>query len=131
MCRLLVAAFNAEPWNDRWTHHTATHELTWTMEVSGFVGLVSIDDGVVAFATGHLEPDDRREVFYLKTFCVKPNAQGMGVGGRLLTRLKEQLSESGVNTIYLTTHKGTPAEAFYKKHGYKIRNEDIIMKREW
>ena len=63
---LLVASFNAEPWNDEWTLDTAKKELTWTMGVPGFVGLVSLDEGVVAFATGYREPDDRREVFYLK-----------------------------------------------------------------
>jgi hypothetical protein len=28
--RLLVATFNAEPWNDEWTLDTAKKELTWT-----------------------------------------------------------------------------------------------------
>jgi aminoglycoside 6'-N-acetyltransferase I len=129
--RLLVATFNAEPWNDEWTLDTAKKELTWTMGVPGFVGLVSLDEGVVAFATGYREPDDRREVFYLKTFCVKPDAQGTGVGSRLLGHLREHLDKGGVNTIYLITHKGTPAEAFYRKNGYTVNPEDIVMTYEW
>ena len=129
--RLLVATFNAEPWNDEWTLDTAKKELTWTMGVPGFVGLVSLDEGVVAFATGYREPDDRREVFYLKTFCVKPVAQGTGVGSRLLGHLREHLDKGGVNTIYLITHKGTPAEAFYRKNGYSASSEDIVMTQEW
>jgi aminoglycoside 6'-N-acetyltransferase I len=99
--------------------------------VPGFVGLVSIADEVVAFATGYREPDDKREVFYLKTFCVRPDVQGTGVGSRLLGRLKEELGKSGVNTIYLITHKETPAEAFYKKNGYTVNSEDIVMTHEW
>jgi aminoglycoside 6'-N-acetyltransferase I len=129
--RLLVATFNAEPWNDEWTLDTAKKELTWTMGVPGFVGLVSLDEGVVAFATGYREPDDRREVFYLKTFCVKPDAQGTGVGSRLLGYLREHLDKGGVNTIYLITHRGTPAEAFYRKNGYTVNPEDIVMTYEW
>ena len=128
---LLVATFNAEPWNDNWTLDTAKQEITWTMEVPGFVGLVSLDKGVVAFATGYREPDDRRDVFYLKTFCVSPDAQGTGVGSRLIGHLKERLGGRGVNTIYLITHKGTPAEAFYRKNGYSVSSEDIIMTQEW
>ncbi len=50
-----VATFNAEPWNDDWTFDTAKRELTWTMGVPGFAGLVSLDEGVVAFATGYRE----------------------------------------------------------------------------
>jgi len=129
--RLLVSTFNAEPWNDEWTLGTAKQELTWTAEVPGFVGLVSLDEAVVAFATGWREPDDRREVFFLKTFCVRPDAQGTGVGSRLLEYLKDHLGKSGVNTIYLITHKGTPAEGFYSKNGYTVNRDDIVMTHEW
>jgi aminoglycoside 6'-N-acetyltransferase I len=129
--RLLVYAFNAEPWNDAWTLETARQELAWTMGVPGFAGLVSLDGQVLAFATGWREPDDRRDVFFLKTFCVNPNAQGTGVGSRLLVRLEEYLDECGVNTIYLITHRGTPAEGFYIKNGYTVNPEDVVMTREW
>jgi aminoglycoside 6'-N-acetyltransferase I len=129
--RLLVSAFNAEPWNDEWTFETAKRELTWTMGVPGFAGLVSLGGEVLAFATGWREPDDRREVFYLKTFCVRPDAQGTGVGSRLLGRLEAYLDESGVNTIYLITHRGAPAEGFYRKNGYTVNPEDVVMAREW
>jgi GNAT superfamily N-acetyltransferase len=87
--------------------------------------------GVVAFATGYREPDDRREVYFLRTLCVRPEAQGAGVGSRLIGHLKEHLGKSGVNTIYLVTHRGIPAERFYRKHGYKINDEDIMMTHEW
>ena len=128
---LLISTFNAEPWNSNWTLDTAKKELMWTMGVPGFVGLVSIAGGVKAFATGYREPDDTRDVFYLKTFCVRPEAQGTGVGSRLIASLKEHLGRNGVNTIYLITHKGTPAETFYKKNGYTVNAEDIVMTYEW
>ena len=129
--RLAVATFNTEPWNDAWTFDTAKRELAWTMGVPGFTGLVSLNGGVVAFATGYREPDDRREVYFLRTLCVRPEAQGAGVGSRLIGHLKEHLGKSGVNTIYLVTHRGIPAERFYRKHGYKINDEDIMMTHEW
>ena len=129
--RLAVATFNAEPWNDEWTFDTARRELAWTMGVPGFAGLVSLDGGVVAFATGYREPDDRREVFFLRTLCVSPESQGTGVGSRLIGHLKEHLGKGGVNTIYLITRKGIPAERFYGKHGYRINDEDIVMTHEW
>jgi aminoglycoside 6'-N-acetyltransferase I len=128
---LAVATFNAGPWNDEWTFDTAKRELAWTMEVPGFAGLVLLDERVVAFATGYREPDDRREVFFLRTLCVRPESQGTGVGSRLIGHLEEHLGESGVNTIYLITHKGIPAERFYRKHGYEINDEDIVMTHEW
>jgi aminoglycoside 6'-N-acetyltransferase I len=128
---LAVATFNAEPWNNEWTFDTAKRELAWTMGVPGFAGLVSLDGGMVAFATGYRELDDRREVFFLRTLCVGPEAQGTGVGSRLLGHLEEHLGKIGVNATYLVTRKGIPAERFYTKHGYKINGEDIVMVHEW
>ncbi len=128
---LLASVFSAEPWNANYTFDTAKKELAWTLDVPGFVGLVALDEGVVAFAVGYIEQDDEREIFCLKTLCVRPDAQGNGVGSRLMQRLKEKLEKMGVNLSYLTTHKGTPAESFYKKIGYRVSDEDVVMTHEW
>ena len=128
--RLLVATFNAEPWNDDWTHDRARRALAWTVRVPGFLGLVSVADGVVGFAAGYVQPDDTRDVFYLETLCVRPDAQGKGVGTRLLGHPKDELAGRGINMVYLLTHKGTPAEAFYRKNGYGVSQEDM-MTHEW
>ncbi len=124
--RLTVSTFNAEPWNAKYNFETAKKELTWTLDVRGFLGLASFDDGVVAFAVGYVEQDDEWEVFCLRTLCVRLGAQGNGVGSRLMQRLKEELGKIGVNLIYLTTPRGTPAESFYK-NGYRVSDEGVVM----
>ena len=128
---LLVSVFNAEPWNANYTFDTARKELTWTLDVPGFLGLVSFDDGVAAFAVGYVEQANEREVFCLKTLCVRSEAQGKGVGSRLMQHLRDKLGKMGVNSIYLTTHRETPAESFYKKIGYRVSHEDVVMIHEW
>ena len=125
--RLFVTAFNAEPWNDKYIPDTAKKQLDWHLRVPGCVGLVSVIGGVVAFAIGYQEPTDVGNVFHLSIFCVKPDVQRTGVGSRLLNRLEERLGKSGVNAVYLGTNKGTPAEAFYRKHGYEVSDEEIEM----
>jgi len=124
---LFMTAFNAEPWNDEYTLDTAKKQLAWHLEVPGCVGLVSIKDGIVAFAIGYREPTDVRDVFHLSIFCVRPDVQRTRVGSRLMHTLEERLRETGVRTVYLGTRKGTPAEAFYEKHGYGTSAEDIEM----
>jgi aminoglycoside 6'-N-acetyltransferase I len=127
---LLVAAFNAEPWNDSYTHDTAKAQLAWHLGVPGFLGLVSVKDGIVAFAVGYREPMDEGNVFHLSIFCVRPDVHRSGVGTRLLRTLEESLRQAGVGTVYLGTHKGTPAEAFYRKHGYTVIDEEIEMSHD-
>lgn len=128
---LFMTAFNAEPWHDKYTIDTAKKQLAWHLEVPGCVGLVSVKDGIVAFAIGYREPTDVGDVFHLSIFCVRPDVQRTGVGSRLLNRLEERLRETGIKTVYLGTNKGTPAEAFYRKHGYKVSDEEIEMSRDF
>ena len=33
--------------------------------------------------------------------------------------------------VYLITRKGGQTEAFYKKNGYTVSSEDIVMVRQW
>ena len=106
--RLFVSTFNAEPWNQSWTLYTAQKKLAWTLGVPGFLGWVSLDDRIVAFAAGYRQQEDKGEVFYLAILCVGPKAQGTGVGSRLIGHLKEHLGKGGVNTIYLLTPRGYP-----------------------
>lgn len=128
---LFMTAFNAEPWNDSYTLDTAKKQLDWHLDVPGCLGLVSIDsDGIVAFALGYREPTDVGDVFHLSIFCVRPDVQRTGVGSRLLRNLEDRLREIGANTVYLGTHKGTPAEAFYRKHGYTVSHQEIEMSRD-
>jgi aminoglycoside 6'-N-acetyltransferase I len=127
---LLVTAFNAEPWNDSYTHDTAKKQLAWHLEVPGCLGLVSVSDGIAAFAIGYREPTDAGDVFNLSIFCVRPDVQRTGVGTRLLRHLEGSLIEAGVETVYLGTRRGTPAEAFYAKHGNGVSEEDIEMSHD-
>lgn len=128
---LLVSAFNAAPWNESWSFDTAKKTLYQTLEAPGFLGFVSVEDEIMGFATGCCEQDDTKEVFYLDTLCVRLDMQGKGEGSRLLEHLKGHLEKSGINTIYLITHRDTPAESFYKKNGYQVSGKDIVMICEW
>ncbi len=129
---LYVSTFNTEPWNQRWTLETARKKLAWTLRVPGFLGWVlSLDDGIVAFAAGYRQQEDEGEVFYLAILCVGPKAQGTGMGSRLTGHLEGELGKQGVKKVYLITRRDTPAQAFYGKHAYKVSDEDVVMTHEW
>ena len=127
---LFMTAFNAEPWNDKYTLDTAKKQLAWHLRVPGCVGLVSVREEVVAFALGYREPTDVGDVFNLSIFCVRPDAQRTGVGSKLLWHLEERLCDTGIKTVYLGTRKGTPAEQFYEKHGYGVNAGDVEMSHD-
>lgn len=129
--RLLVSAFNAEPWNEKWTLETARKDILQTLGVPGYLGFVYLEDEVMGMAVGHREQDAENEVFYLSGLCVSPEFQRKGVGGELMRRLEKTLTEIGIRSVYLLTDRGTPARAFYEKAGYRVSEKDILMYREW
>ncbi len=92
---LLMSTFNAQPWNDGYTLATAKEQLVRRPRVPGCLGLVSISDGIVAFAIGYVEPTDVGDVYQLSIFCVKPDAQRTGVGTRLLRTWKTAWTRAG------------------------------------
>ena len=51
--RVLISAFNEQPWNERWTPQTARAELLCTMSTPGFLGFASFDGEVGRFAAGY------------------------------------------------------------------------------
>lgn len=130
--RVLAAAFNAEPWNENWTLATARKSLSQSLGVPGYVGFASLkEEEILGLAVGCREQDGEREVFYLEILCVRPDAQGAGIGGRLLEHLKNEVERADIHEIYLITHKGTPAESLYRKNGYRVSDEDVVMIHEW
>lgn len=52
-----------------------------------------------------------------------------GVGTRLLTRLIKKLKAENVRQMSLGTGRGTPAEDFYLRLGFKVDPEIIIMNK--
>ena len=82
-------------------------------------------------AAGYCEHSDDGKVFYLRILCVSPGLQRMGVGSKLIRHLKETLTDMDICSIYLTTHKESPARSFYERNGYRVSSEAIVMVHKW
>ncbi len=80
---------------------------------------------------GYRRPDAfRGEIFVLEEMCVAPEAQGRGVGSRLLRRLHRVLEEKDIGRVVLLTIGDSPAEAFYRKSGYRRSFNTVMMVRD-
>ena len=57
---------------------------------------------------------------HLETIAVAPEAQGRGVGGRLLGFAEEQASAAGLGEVRLYTNEAMSENLdFYRRHGYR------------
>jgi len=126
--KVLVEAYNAEPWNDEWTTEKALEKLTCFYNSPKFIGYTaSIDSEVVGCLVGNIEPYYTGDYFYLKEMFVTPGIQKQGVGKQLMETLKQQLSSIDIQNIILFTGKDYFPYDFYLKSGFNTMEEMRMM----
>jgi len=77
--------------------------------------VAEIDDEIVGTVSVTTEP----EGLYIRSMAVRPDAQGQGVGNKLLKAVNEYADASEHDRIFLYTTYFVPgAKEMYEKHGY-------------
>lgn len=83
-------------------------------------------DTMIGTVSGMPEP----ERFYVRSMAVRPDAQGHGIGQRLLEPLESYARENGFERMYLyTTHVLPGAKRLYEKNGFHVLRE--TLPEEW
>lgn len=67
----------------------------------------------------------REQDFWLDGLYLLPQAQGLGIGSRLVGSAKAQASEAGLG-IGLVVMKANPARAFWERHGFAVTGDDEL-----
>ncbi len=128
--RLYATVFNRAPWNGKWTAQTAAKHIQECFQDPNFRGMIALEESQpIGFAYGLVQQWENERRFYLKEMCVDSRKQRGGVGTRLLTRLIKKLQAEDVRQISLGTGRGTPAEDFYLRMGFKVDPEIIVMNK--
>lgn len=126
--KMYIDAFNAPPWNDKWSRETATKRLRQMMNCEGFMGLVCYKDNILCgMILGNVEHYFDCTHFHIKEFCVDPSLKSTGVGSQLLHTFEKQLEACGVDQIYLFTSRTEETEAYYQKKGYRTWENMVMM----
>ncbi len=120
--------FNAEPWNDSWTHQQALERIENLMDTPRFDGAALIRDGkVIAAILGRGEQYFDGEVFQIIEFWVAKEYQRQGIGKKLLADFMAHLKEQGICRVFLLTMRGEATEGFYRKRGFVTQEEMCCM----
>ncbi len=116
---LYINVFNAPPWNETWTVESAEERLSDLLSTPKFRGYtLHIDGKPAGFIAGNAKRTSKGMTFYIAELCVDPSIQGKGIGSTLLSHLEKELNREGMESIYLLTSPGSPAEAFYERHSF-------------
>ena len=102
-------------------------EVAWYMDAAIF--LVSEDDaGLQGFVCAN------HQTGYVWALFVIDEAHGRGHGTALLAAAMDRLRDAGHRQAFLTTGKGTKAEGFYERRGWRatgINRDGQIVFRLW
>ncbi len=126
---LILAAFL--PFKSEYTpgafeYTAATADLIRERFTEGPMWLAYIDGEAVGTVSG-LPEEDR---FYIRSMAVKPEAQGSGVGQKLLEVLEAHARDAGFTKLYLyTTYVLPGARRLYEKNGFYVLRE--TLPEEW
>lgn len=92
----------------------------------GPIWVAATNDEIVGTVSAVPEP----EWLYIRSMAVRPNAQGLGIGSRLLEAVEAYAVEKGFDRLFLyTTYFSTRAITAYEKYGF-IRGRDTTAD-EW
>ena len=92
-----------------------------------------VEQGAVTVAcreqdiVGVLVLSETDEGFCIETIAVRPDAQGLGLGARLLSFAEASAKQSGYSSIYLSTHRlMVESQAVYAHCGYVEFDQRIV-----
>lgn len=126
---LFIDTFSRAPWNDKYDSREQVRDLfTNHMRNNYFLGYIGlIDNKVIALSLGMKKPWINGMEYYINEFCIGYDFQGKGIGSLFLKNIEELLSNEGVDGMILNTEREFPSCSFYKKNGFKILGDLVVM----
>lgn len=98
---------------------------------SWIFGVSAIEnEEIIGFIFGTRRAWWNGDEFFINEMCVDTDRQNKGIGKALLHHLREVMETEAVTAISLLTDRGIPAEAFYKRNGFKEIERLVFLSRD-
>lgn len=126
--KLMLDIFSGEPWNDVWTDkqlHAYVSELIENKNSLSFG--VYLDGNLIGMALGRTKSWYEGTEYWIEEFGILPDRQQSGTGSAFIEELEKILAEKGIEYIVLLTERNVPAYRFYKKNGFREKEENVFF----
>jgi len=131
IAKLYVEAFNAPPWNDKWTEERAAKRLMQMLNCEGYYGIICLErDTILGMILGNYEYFYDGMHFNIKEFCVDIKHRKKGIGTLLLDKFLKHLKERGIDEVILFTSRTDGTEGYYNKRGFNSFQSMVMMGKE-
>ena len=126
--KLMLDIFSGEPWNDVWTDkqlHAYVSELIENKNSLSFG--VYLDGNLIGMALGRTKSWYEGTEYWIEEFGIVPDRQQSGTGSAFIEELEKILVKKGIEYIVLLTERNVPAYRFYKKNGFREKEENVFF----
>lgn len=128
---VILGAFSAAPWNDRWTDPRQFH--AYMVDLMGNQNSLSLGlyDGevLIGAALGRIKHWYGGNEYWIDDLAIAPQAQGRGCGSAFLDQIEGYLRANGVVKIVLFTNRDIPAYYLYRKKDFEERAERVFYQK--
>ncbi len=130
--RVLLDAYNREPWNNQWTRETAERYLGEFVSSKDFFGFVACREGgeVVGAMFAHGKTWWTGDEAYVDELFVRSDCQRQGYGKALIRQGEDYCKTKGLTGLTLLTNRYMPAKDFYEKNGYKLAEHIAFLYKD-
>lgn len=129
----MKAAFEVEPWNEKWTLEQAKQRFDMIFASPYALGYVIEDTEtkeILGTCIGHLLNYLDKMEYWIDDFSIAKNHQKEGLGSKLMSFVKEDCKKRDIKMILLMTNAGYPSVSFYQKNGFKEDSNFVMMTLE-
>ena len=113
-------AYGEAPWNESFSTEPLTRYLRAFLHSDVKCGYCFMEnEQIVGIALGLLVPCFDAPFFRLEDFCIAPEYQRQGYGGRFLREISAKVKALGCDSMLLGTQRGYPSHKFYLREGFQ------------
>ena len=127
--KILEEAYGQDPYNEIFKDSTALEYIEGKYKNCGENSFVATDDDGVVTAFIFLNVSSWSEGLQavLEEIAVDPSFQGAGIGKELISYAHNHLSSLGAKSVMLWAKNDERLLNFYKKHGYFLADDFVVM----
>ena len=115
-----------KPYSQKWTSKTAIKKMKEFFS-KGEIYFAIADNEILGFVVLEIILEDKGEEVVVKELWVKLKHQRKGIGKNIMKFVEDRYLKRGIENIFLLSDKESGAFAFYKKLGYSVAEDTVLM----
>ena len=127
--KILEEAYSNPPYNEIFKDSTSLKYIQGKYNNYAENSFVAIDDknNIIAFIFLNISSWSNGPQAILEEIAVSPSFQGTGVGKELMSYAHNYLNSQGAKSVMLWAKKDERLLNFYKKNGYFLADDFVVM----